>query len=197
MAHKLSFLLVSLVFTVACGDSGGSGGSDGGGGGNGVPSVTVMGDVIVTGSAVAAGTFTRPSFSTQPSCEIWASEGAGGQDQDPAGTFRVPAPFLGEPLEPSGEVYNSTVRIEFDYAGPGTYVNDGEVTQIFGKIVIGNLNSSPQYFPEDGIATVTVNADGSGTFVFEDIPEVVEGFLTISGTVVWTCTATGPPAPAE
>jgi hypothetical protein len=196
MTRKLSFLLVLLVLTVACGDSGGSDGG-GGGGGNGVPSVTVMGDVIVTGSALAAGMFTRPSFSSQPSCEIWASEGAGGQDQDPPGTFRVPAPFLGEPLEPSGDVYNSTVRIEFDYAGPGTYENNGEVTQIFGKIVIGNLNNSPEYYPEDGIATVTVNADGSGTFVFEDIPEVVEGILTISGTVVWTCTATEAPAPAE
>jgi hypothetical protein len=95
-------------------------------------------------------------------------------------------------------VYNSTVRIEPQhYDGPGTYVNDGDVTQIIGKIVIGNVNNSPQYFPEDGRATVTVNADGSGSFEFVDVPEVVEGLVEISGTVDWTCTVPGVPIPPE
>ena len=186
MTHKSSLLLVSLVFTVACGDGGDGGG---GGGSNGGPVLTVAGAVDVTGAAVAKGSFTRESFSTQPTCEIWASEGSGNQDQGPEGTFRVAAPFFGEPLEPSGQVYNSTVAIEPEhYDGPGTYVNDGDITQITGKIVIGNVNNSPEYYPEDGLATVTVNADGSGSFEFTDVPEVVEGLLMISGTVDWTCT---------
>jgi hypothetical protein len=175
-----------LVFTVACGDSDGGGGGGSGGGGS---VLTVAGLVDVTGDAVAKGSFEQEAFSSQPTCAIWASEGSGNLDQGPEGTFRVPAPFLSEPLEPSGQVYNSTVRIEPEhYDGPGTYVNDGNVTQITGKIVIGNINNSPQYFPEDGLATVTVNADGSGSFEFTDVPEVVEGLLEISGTVTWVCT---------
>jgi len=61
--------------------------------------------------------------------------------------------------------------------------------QIDGQIVLNEIPDGATYFLEDGSATMTINADGSGTLTFVDIPEETDGIETfISGTVTWVCT---------
>ena len=68
-------------------------------------------------------------------------------------------------------------------------MNNETTSQILGQIVLNEIPDGPAYFLEDGTATVTINADGSGTLTFEDVPEDTEGIPTsISGSVTWTCT---------
>jgi hypothetical protein len=184
MASKFSFLIIMLAFTVACGSS------DDGGGSGPEPTVKIAGSVNITGDLTASGDFTRNAFTFQPSCAALAAEGHAPDDPGPEGGFEIPAPPIGTPLEPSGDVYASTMEIPAAvYDGPGTYVNDETITQIVRQIILVELPDGPSFFVEDGTATATIMADGSGSLVFEDVPQDPGqgGTLSISGTVTWTC----------
>jgi hypothetical protein len=197
MNHKLSFLLIPLAFTVACGDDGGGGG---GGGGGTTPQtiITMSGTVEITdantGDNRASGAFSTLGYTRRESCAAYALEGSSPDDpgaMEFEGTFQIPGPLVGTvPLEPSGDVYASTLRIPPTiYQGPGTYVNDPTTEHILGQIILDDFPDGASYFLEDGAATVTINADGSGTLSFQDIPEDTDGIETfISGTVTWVCT---------
>lgn len=186
MNRRLSILLIPLAFSVACGDDGG---------GTTEPPetiITMSGMVEITGGNTASGAFSTPGYTRQPSCAAYAAEGSAASDPGPmetVGTFKIPGPTIGVPLTPSGDVYASVVRIPNTiYAGPGTYTDDDTTEHILGQIVLNELPDGPTYFVEDGNATVTINADGSGTLSFEDIPQDTDGIETfISGTVTWTC----------
>jgi hypothetical protein len=176
--------------------SGGDSGSGGSGGTGGTPAegiVTMSGTVEITGDNTASGSFLVIAYTRQPSCAAYAADGSAASDPGPAetvGTFKIPGPVIGVPLTPSGDVYASSLRIvPAIYQGPGTYVNDPTTDHIDGQIVLNEIPDGPAYFLEDGNASVTINADGSGTLTFEDIPEDTGGVPTsISGTVTWTCT---------
>jgi hypothetical protein len=153
----------------------------------------MSGTVDITGDNTASGAFSTVGYTRRGSCAEYAAEGSAASDPGPAeteGTFKIPGPAIGVPLDPSGDVYASTLRIApVIYQGPGTYVNDETTEHILGQIVLNELPDGPSYFLEDGNATVTINADGSGTLTFEDIPEDTDGIPTsISGTVTWVCT---------
>jgi hypothetical protein len=192
MNPKLSFLLIPLAFTVACGDDAG--------GGDRPPAetiITMSGTVEITdantGDNKASGAFSTLAYSRRESCAQYAAEGNDAANPGPIereGTFRIPGPLVGVPLEPSQDVYASTLRIPSTiYQGPGTYVNDATRDHIDGQIILDEFPDGPSYFLEDGATTVTINADGSGTLSFQDIPEDTDGIETfVSGTVTWTCT---------
>ncbi len=188
MNHKLSFLLIPLTFAVACGSSDGGGGSP-------PPQtlITMSGTVEITGGNTASGAFSTPAYTRRGSCAEYALEGTAPEDAGPmetTGTFNIPGPVIGVPLEPSGDVYASTLRITTAiYGGPGTYTNDLTNDEIDGQIILNEVPDGPSYYPEDGAATVTINPDGSGTLIFQEIPEDTNGIVTfISGTVTWVCT---------
>jgi hypothetical protein len=172
---------------VACGDDGG---------GNQMPPqtiITMSGMIEVTGGNTASGSFSAIAYTQQPSCAAYALEGASPDDPggtDFEGTFKIPGPHIGVPLEPSGDIYAAVLGIAAStYGGPGTYVNNETTSQILGQIILNEIPNGPNYFLVDGTATVTINADGSGTLTFEDVPEDTEGIPTsISGSVTWTCT---------
>jgi len=192
MNHRLSVLLIPLAFTVACGDDGGGGGS--------TPSeniITMSGTVEITGGNTADGDFSTTGYTRRGSCAEYALEGSAPEDPGPmetTGTFKIPGPLIGVPLEPSGDMYASTLRIvPAIYGGPGTYTNDLTNAEIDGQIILDEIPDGPAYFLEDGAATVTINADGSGTLIFQEIPEDTDGIVTfISGTVTWVCTESNP-----
>jgi len=186
MSYRFASFLVSLplISLIACGSS------DDGGGGTppGAVTITMAGTVNVTGDVMVSGNFVRAGYSFQPSCAAYAMEGVGPDEIGEEGSFRIPGPVIGVPLEPTGDVYGSAVVIRAaDYAGPGTYVNNDSMDQIFGQIVLLEIPDGPEYFLEDGATTATVMADGSGTLSFEDIPENGRGTTVISGEVSWTC----------
>jgi hypothetical protein len=198
---KMAVVLFALaVATSGCGESatgdGGAAGSGGSGGSGGSPPqtiITMSGTVEITGDNTASGAFSAPGYTRQPSCAAYAAEGSAASDpgqMETEGTFRIPGPPIGVPLTPSGDVYASTLRIMAAfYQGPGTYVNDVTTDHMDGQIVLNELPGGPPYFLEDGAATVTINADSSGTLTFQDIPEDTDGIETfISGTVTWVCT---------
>jgi hypothetical protein len=178
------------------GGAGGTAGSGGSGGAGGTPAegiITMSGTVEITGGNTASGAFSTTGYTRQPSCAAYAADGSAASDPGPAGTegtFKIPGPLIGVPLEPSGDVYASTLRIvPAIYQGPGTYVNDATTEHIVGQILLDDIPDGASYFLEDGAATVTINADGSGTLTFQDILEDTDGIPTsISGTVTWTCT---------
>jgi hypothetical protein len=192
MIYRLSFLLIPLAFTVACGDDAA--------GDRPTPEtiITMSGTVDITdantGDNRASGTFSTIAYTRRESCAQYAAEGSAPNDPGPMeleGTFRIPGPLIGTvPLEPSQDVYASTLRIPPTiYQGPGTYVNDPTTDHIDGQIILDDFPDGSSYFLEDGAATVTINADGSGTLSFQDIPEDTDGIETfISGTVTWVCT---------
>jgi len=196
MNHKLSFLLIPFAFTVACGDDGGGDRPPP------EPIITMSGTVDITdantGDNRASGDFSTIAYTRRESCAAYALEGDAPNDPGPIeleGTFRIPGPLVGTvPLEPSGDIYASTLRIPATiYQGPGTYVNDSTTDHIRGQIILDDFPNGASYFlddvGDDGTATVTINADGSGTLSFEDIPEDTDGIKTfISGTVTWVCT---------
>lgn len=185
MSHRLAFVLFALGYTTACG----------GGDGNDTPPqtiITMSGTVEITGDNTASGGFSTIGYTRRQSCAEYASLGSAPNDPGPVeaeGTFKIPGPTIGVPLEPSGDVYASTLRITpAIYQGPGTYANDDATDQIDGQIVLNEIPDGPAYFLEDGMATASINADGSGTVTFVDIPEDTTGLPTsISGTVTWTC----------
>ena len=191
MNHKLSFLLIPLAFSVACGDDGG---------GTTEPPqtiITMSGTVEITdantGDNRASGAFSTLGYTRRESCAAYALEGSSPDDPGPMeleGTFNIPGPLIGVPLEPSQDVYGSTLRIPATiYQGPGTYVNDPTTEHILGQILLDDIPDGASYFLEDGAATVTINADGSGTLICQDLPEDTDGIETfISGTVTWVCT---------
>jgi hypothetical protein len=189
MNHKLSFLLIPLALTVACGD-------DGGGGGGGTPPetiITMSGTVDITGDHTVSGAFSTIGYTRRGSCVEYAAEGSAPSDPGPMeteGTFKIPGPLIGTPLDPTGDIYGATLRITPSvYQGPGTYENLETADQLFGQIVLNEIPDGPSYFVEDGAATATIAADGSGTLTFQDIPEDTDGIPTaISGTVTWVCT---------
>jgi len=187
MLNRLSFLVLFplLVFTVACGDDGAAPPGE-------EPSITMAGTVEITGDNLASGGFTRPSYTKQPSCAAYAAEGVSANDtaSGAEGSFVIPGPVIGAPLEPTGDVYGSTLTIiPAVYQGPGTYVNTETVTQLQGQIVLNEIPGGPAYYLADGMSRATINADGSGSVTFDDIPEDnTEDPTFISGTITWTCT---------
>jgi hypothetical protein len=187
MLNKLSFLFLFsfLVLTVACGDDGGSPPVE-------LPLTTMTGQVEITGDKMVAGGFSRLSLSNQPTCAAYAAEGLGANDAAAGaeGSFVIPGPVISVPLKPSGDVYGSTLHIIANvYQGPGTYVNTETVTQLQGQIVLDEIPDGPNYYLADGTSRATINADGSGSVTFDDIPEDnVENPTFISGTITWTCT---------
>jgi len=150
----------------------------------------MTGAVMISGDAMASGGFTRTGWTWQPNCATYASDGSSADDDGEEGEFSIPGPVVGDTLEPTGDVYFSTLRIPADvYAGPGTYVNDDATTQMLGQIMLIEVPGGRSYYLEDGMSSVTVRPDGSGSVTFEDIPEspVAIPERTISGTVTWTC----------
>jgi hypothetical protein len=171
---------------VACGD-------DGAGGTAPQTIITMSGTVDITGGYTVSGAFSTEGFTRRGSCAEYALEGSAPNDpgaMETEGTFRFPGPPIGVPLDPSGDMYGSTLRIvPAIYQGPGTYTNDQTTTDINGQIVLNEFPDGPSYFLEDGATTAIISADGSGTLTFQDIPEDTDGIPTsISGTVTWVCT---------
>lgn len=168
--------------------------SDAGAGGSGgtSKSVSMEGSVQIGGDQSVAGRFVQPAATRQPSCALLAAEG--GAEEDPLpGTFSIPGPYFGTPLEPSGDAYAATLNIPAaSYEGPGTYRNgSGEPPQIRGQIVVGDIMDGPRYYIDEGEAEAIIEADGSGIVTFVDIPQdrtQDPGAATsISGSVSWDC----------
>jgi hypothetical protein len=185
MSYRLAsfFVSIPLMFAVACGDSGG---------GDGVPpgvlTLTMSGTVNVTGDVMVSGNFVTVGYSLQPSCAAYAAEGHSAEDLAEEGSFEIAGPTIGVPLEPTRDIYASTLRIPaIEYAGPGVYVNMDDNDQILGQIMLLAVPGGPTYYLEDGPTTATVMADASGTLTFDDIPETGPGNTVVSGTVSWTC----------
>ena len=182
MPSRLSFLLTLLAFTVACSSSSGGGGAPDG------SDIVMTGSVEITGDKTASGSFSTAHYTFQASCAAYASEGSGPDDQGPEGMFEIPGPIFNVPLTPSRDIYASTMRISADvYAGPGTYRNNRDTTEIEGQIILEEIPDGPAYFVQDGPAMVTIMADGSGSLTFANLPEDTDGDTSISGSVTWTC----------
>jgi len=183
MIEKLSPLLLLCLPIVlsACGDSGGSDPSTNPSG------VTMTGSVRISGGEAASGDFFRIEFTDRPSCVDFAMNGSAPTEPGQEGTFKIPGPVVGMPLEPSGDLYGSTLRILPEtYAGPGTYVNDGAVDEVVGQITLDEFPGGPTYFLDQGTAMAIIMEDGSGELTFENVSNDT-GTSTISGSVTWTC----------
>ena len=183
MIEKLSPLLLLCLPIVlsACGDSGGSNPSTNPSG------VTMTGSVRISGGEAASGDFIRIEFTDRPSCVDLAMDGSSPTDPGTEGTFKIPAPIVGVPLEPSGDLVGSTLRILPDtYEGPGTYVTDGDMNEIVGQLTFDEFPAGPTYFMDQGTAVAVIMEDGSGELAFEDLSNDEETSI-ISGTITWTC----------
>jgi hypothetical protein len=111
------------------------------------------------------------------SCAAIGAKGTGA----PAGLkpeFAIPTPPAG-----SSTYFNASV---VPYTGPGTYGHAAFISGGGASIIVG---SGPGYDPLSPKATVsvTIDANGSGTFTFANATAVSPGKPTLSGTVSWTC----------
>jgi hypothetical protein len=147
----------------------------------------MTGSVDIFGDESVAGDFVRIEYTDRPTCAALAAEGSAPTEPGTEGTFNIPGPTIGTPLEPSGDLYASTLRIlPAVFSGPGTYVNDGEVLEIAGQITVEEFPMGPTYFIDRGNATVTILEDGSGSIEFTDVVDDLDE-NAISGTVAWAC----------
>jgi hypothetical protein len=96
-------------------------------------------------------------------------------------------PEFGIPTPPAGSSVYVNASI-VPYTGPGTYGHAAFLSGGGASIIVG---SGPGYNPLSPKATVsvTVDANGSGTFTFANATAVSPGKPTLSGTVSWTCSA--------
>ena len=79
----------------------------------------------------------------------------------------------------------STDVTAFPYHGPGSYTGKNlTATQLDADTPPESQETHIFAFP-DNIGTLTVNADGSGSFQFNGLQD--PGSVKVSGQVTWTC----------
>jgi hypothetical protein len=126
----------------------------------------------VTGATTKSESYVEP-LERLPSCADLAQSGVG----SPA-TWSVP------------QGQDQTFYISWNitpYMGPGTYTDPSAFLDS-----VDIYTSTGQYSPSKtspGTLSITVNADGSGTATFENVPNFNrDPAPSISGKLTWTCT---------
>ena len=125
-----------------------------------------------------------------PSCADAAKIGSRPPDVNSGSWFYVPIPMPARGSSygtVAGHVF-STDAAAFHYHGPGTYTGRKSLnaTQMDADTPPGSEDKGIFAFPDD-IGTLTVNADGSGSFKFDGLQD--PGSVKISGQVTWTCSS--------
>ena len=144
--------------------------------------VTMFGDVDITGDDPVAGWFRNPLYTDRPSCAAVANQGS--TDDITGGyTFEVPGPHRDHQFEGILVEFRSYVALEGDYEGPGTY------TSAVGQVRMGTAAAGINYFMEEawGDVVVVVNPDASGSLDFADAVGNGAAERTVSGRISWTC----------
>lgn len=112
------------------------------------------------------------------SCAEYAKGFSGGAGT----TFVLPTFALDEKIDGHRLILDGQVT---DYTGPASY----PLEKLAGNgSAIGFVIDDHPLQPKDGgDVSVTVNADGSGEFTFDQLAEVNSGPWSISGKLTWTC----------
>lgn len=142
-------------------------------------SVDLKGSYQLSGAVSKHGSFVDPELVARSCAEI-GSHGTGPAFVGGPDHFAVPSP-----LPPTGSAENIFFTAGVFYKGPGTFSKE-DILKGGGTDIIVGSNSYNAVAPA-AKASITVRANGSGSFTFSNAPPVKAG-KSLSGKVTWTCT---------
>jgi hypothetical protein len=142
-------------------------------------SVDLKGSYELSGAVSKHGSFVDPELVARSCAEI-GSHGTGPAFVGGPDHFAVPGP-----LPATGSVENIFFTAGVLYKGPGTFSKEDLLNGGGTDIIVGK-NSYNAVAPA-ARASMTVRANGSGSFTFSNAPPVKAG-KSLSGRVTWTCT---------
>jgi hypothetical protein len=143
-------------------------------------SVELKGTYVLSGAVSKHGTFADPEL-VRSSCAQIAKEGTGAAFVGGPNRFSVPGPLQG-----AGEAESTFFTAGVTYEHPGTFTKE-QLKKAGGTDLMVGKNSY-NAVATAASASMTVKANGSGTFTFANAPPVGKG-PSLSGKVSWTCTA--------
>jgi hypothetical protein len=141
--------------------------------------VNLKGSYQLTGAVSKHGSFVDPELAER-SCAAIGSHGTGAAFVGGPNHFDVPSP-----LPPTGNAENISFTAGVMYKGPGTFTKE-DILKGGGTDIIVGPNSYNAVAPA-ATASLTMKANGSGSFTFSNAPPVKAG-KSLSGRVTWTCT---------
>jgi hypothetical protein len=116
------------------------------------------------------------------SCAKYAQGGT----KDGKGIFTMP-------YQEKSKIEGKTIHLQANvspYNGPGTYEGNKVLTGVMGSepgLFINTDGYTVGFEKEGATSTVTVNADGSGTWKFTRMLPNSYALKSIDGTISWTC----------
>jgi hypothetical protein len=148
--------------------------------------LVATGGVKLTGTYILSGAVsTRGSFSDpEPVAKSCAQIGKDGTEKAFVGgpnVFAVPSPLL----ETSGKTESISFTAGVIYKRPGSFTQEDLVHGGGADLIVDKNSSNP--VAATAKASMTVAANGSGTFTFSNAPPVAKG-PSLSGKVSWICT---------
>ena len=143
-------------------------------------SVELKGTYVLSGAISRHGSFIDPEL-VATSCAQIGKHGTGPAFVGGPNRFAVPSP-----LPPTGEAENISFTAGVIYKRPGNFTKEDILKGGGSDLIVGK--SSYNAVAPKAKASMTVEANGSGSFNFSNAPPVAKG-PSLSGTVAWTCTA--------
>jgi len=142
-------------------------------------SVALKGSYVLSGATSKRGSFVDPEL-VATSCAQIGKNGTGPAFVGGPNRFAVPSP-----LPPTGDAENISFTVGVIYKRPGSFTKE-DILKGGGSDLIVGKNSYNAVAPK-AKASMTVEANGSGSFNFSNAPPVAKG-PSLFGTVTWTCT---------
>jgi hypothetical protein len=140
--------------------------------------VDLKGSYQLTGAVSKHGSFVDPELVAR-SCAAIGSHGTGAAFVGGPNHFAVPSP-----LPPTGSAENIYFTAGVMYKGPGTFSKEDILKGGGTDIIVGP--NSYNAVASAATASMTVRANGSGSFTFSNASPVKAG-KSLSGRVTWTC----------
>ena len=142
-------------------------------------SVELKGTYVLRGAISKRGSFADPEL-VPTSCAQIGKDGTGPAFVGGPNRFAVPSP-----LPPTGDAENISFTVGVIYKRPGNFTKEDILKGGGSDLIVGKNSYNP--VAPNAKASMTVEANGSGSFKFSNAPPVAKGH-SLSGTVTWACT---------